>query len=479
MDLMPFPTKENLRLLIAWWLFGLGVILWFQWRSKRAAGLPMAYALVLSMTHLAAAMVYGVEGYVPRSALLVQGQYSLATTFTGFYISIIGFWSFIIGCLACPILFHKEPVKVMHRPVPQITTELPGTLLLLSLLMFFIMRPILSRIPSFGSIASAGTYLSVAALTLMIYVAYQQRDYGRVLKWFLSSFAFPIVTLISMGFVGYGTIAAAITWTFMLRFFRPRWLSLLIFGILLYMGITVYVNYMRERQSIRDSVWGGKSLSVRVERASKIFENFEWFDYHNQTHLETIDMRLNQNDLVGKAVTFIESGRVELANGGTFAAAAVAWIPRILWPGKPATGGSGSIVSRFTGVKFAEGTSVGVGQVLEFYINWKLPSVIGGFLILGLVITYFDQKAGTYWAQGDYWNTVRWMAPGLGMLQAGGSVTEIVSTVAGSAVLMWGLDHYVFGKFYKDDQAPFLPSAGTREVRFRGSRVDRARPQGR
>ncbi len=473
MEHMPFPSKENLRILITWWLAGYGTLLWAQWRSRRAAGLPLAYATALSMIHLAGACVYAVENYQPRSAILTQSQYSLLNTFTGFYVSVIGFWSFIIGSLLCPLLFNKVPPKVLKRPVPQVTTDLPVTLLLISLLFFFVMRPIMNRIPSFASIASSGTYMSVVAVTLIIYQAYIARNYAKVLKWFGATFVFPTVTIVTMGFAGFGTIAAAITWTFVIRFFRPRWLSVTVFGLLVYIGMSLYVNYMRERDSIRESVWGGRELSSRIDRVSKMIENFEWFSTANQRHLEMVDMRLNQNDIVGKAVIYIESGRVPLAEGGTLAAAALAWIPRILWPDKPATGGSGSIVSRFTGMKFAEGTSVGVGQVLEFYVNWKLPSVVGCFLVLGLVLTWIDQKAGTFMQQGDLWNTARWMVPGLGMLQAGGSSTEMVSSVAGGVVFMWALHHYVFKRFYEDALAAPRQLYNT-DVRLpRGSRVQR------
>ena len=474
MNFMPFPTKENLRMLILWWLCGMVVLLWRQWQSKRAAGLPLAYAFALTISHLIAACVYAVPGYQPRSALLVQGQYSLLNTFTGFYVSLIGFLCYVLGCLVCPILFNKSPTRLLKRPVPELTTDLPGTLLLLSLLFFFVMRPIMNRISGLQAIASSGTYISVVAVLFIIFQAYQMHDHKKITKWILATFAFPFVTVITIGFAGYGSLAAITIWVFVLRFYRPRWVPVVIFPVILFLGLSVYINYMRERDSIRASVWGGRDLSTRLTKFANMYSDIEWFSSLNQRHLEMIDLRLNQNELVGKAVVYVESGRVQMAEGGTFAAAAVAWIPRILWPNKPATGGSGTIVSRYTGTKFAEGTSVGVGQVLEFYINWKLPSVIIGFFIFGILTTFMDQKAGAYMNQGDLWNAARWLVPGLGMLQAGGSSTEIVSSVAGGAVFMWVLNHYVFGKYYDDRfaEAPRSMSGGDQQVR--GSRVPRS-----
>ncbi len=476
MEFMPTPNRENLRELLAWWVFLFGVLLWSQWRSKRAAGLPLVYGFAITMMHAIGAAVYCVDGYQPRSPILLQSNYNLACTFTGFYVALIGLASFVFGCLICPVIFPRNRPRLMGYAAPQITTQLPGTLLLISLLFFFLIRPLINRVPSFASIGSAGTYLSVLAITMYIYVAYQSGDRARFAKWLISTTAFPVITVLTMGFAGYGGNAAAAIWAFCLRFYRPRWLGVLAFTLLLYAGMTLYINYMRERISIRESVWGQRDLSSRIQRATNIFSQFELFDIHSQVHLETVDLRMNQNDLVGKAVIYIEGGRVATAEGGTLYAAALALIPRILWPNKPASGGSGSLVSRFTGVNFAAGTSVGVGQVLEFYVNWKLPSVIIGFLVFGLVMTYIDQTAGTYWAQGDLWNAIRWLLPGMGMVQAGGSMAEIVSSVAGNAVFVWGLHRYLFARYYEDLRKPPPPHTlrGSRNLNLeRGSRVER------
>ena len=464
MNFMPTPNRDNLRELLAWWVVLFGVLLWSQWRSKRAAGLPLVYAFGLTMMHAVAAGVYCMDGYQPRSPLLTQAQYSLTNTFTGFYVAVIGFASFVFGCLICPVIFRKSRPRLMGYPAPQITSKLPGTLLLISLLFFFFIRPIFNRLPSFGSLGSAGTYLSVLAITLYLYNAYRSGDRAQFGKWLISTTAFPAVTVLIMGFAGYGGNAAGAVWALCLRFYRPRWLGILAFSLMMYGGMTLYVNYMRERISIRESVWGQRDMSSRITKVLNIFSHFELFDIHSQAHLETVDLRMNQNDLVARAVVFIESGRVQLASGGTFYAAAVAWIPRILWPNKPATGGSGSLVSRYTGITFAAGTSVGVGQVLEFYINWKLPCVIIGFILFGLILTYIDQTASAYWVQGDLWNAVRWLLPGMGMMQSGGSMTEVVSSVAGNIVFVWLLHRFVFARYYEDVKSD--PSSHT----LRGSR---------
>lgn len=465
MEFMLQPNKENLRLLIFCWLALSGILLWSQWRSKRSVGLPLAYVAGLSVIHLPGALAYAMEYYQPRSPYLVQGGASLLNTFLGFYVTVVGLASLVIGCFVCSGLFPKPHPNVLRYSSPKLTTELPGTLLLISLLFFFFLRPVLNRIPSLSSITSAGSYLSVVSITFYLREAYRKKEKYRFLAWLLATAFFPAVTVIFMGFAGFGSLAALAVWMLAFYFYRPRWLSLSVVIVVFYLGISLYVNYMRERDLIRESVWQAKGFSSRVEKAVRMFTNFQFFDAYNQSHLEMVDMRLNQNDLVGKAVIYIQAGRVQPAEGGTFYAAALSIIPRILWPGKPATGGSGSLVSRFTGMKVAEGTSMGVGQPLEFYVNWKMSSVIVGFLLFGIVMRYIDQACGDYLAHGDMWSCACWLLPGTGMLIAGGSMAEVVGSMAGNAVFVYALHRFLFARYYDPDNVIQPRPAG------RGSRV--------
>ena len=108
-----------------------------------------------------------------------------------------------------------------------------------------------------------------------------------------------------------------------------------------------------------------------------------------QQHLDALDKRLNQNYLVGEGVMRHREGEAELRYGTTVALWAL--IPRAIWPDKPAVGGGQDLVSQFTGIKFEEDTSVGVGQVLEFYMNFGMPGVLAGFAVFGFILMRLDQ----------------------------------------------------------------------------------------
>src|SRR5438874_6658145 len=132
---------------------------------------------------------------------------------------------------------------------------------------------------------------------------------------------------------------------------------------------------MRDRTEIRATVWGGESFGNRFDQLGETAGTFEWFDATNADHLKRIDSRLNQNILVGAAVRWLDE-MGGYAHGDTLWDSLLALIPRALWPDKPIEAGSGSVVSQYTGIQFATGTSVGLGHVMEFYVNYGTVGVI-------------------------------------------------------------------------------------------------------
>jgi hypothetical protein len=245
--------------------------------------------------------------------------------------------------------------------------------------------------------------------------------------------------VVTQGFLGYGFVAMLIVASFAASMQRSRTKAAFAGMLLLYAGLSVYVTYMRDRSEIREVVWGGERVEARVDQLQSTLINMEWFDPMQIDHLNRIEKRLNQNHLVGAAVVWLDEGNIEFAGGGTLFDAIVAVIPRALWPAKPTTAGSGDIVSTYTGIDFAYGTSVGVGQVLELYINFGTTGVVVGFIVIGALIGLVDRRSATYLAQGDIRNFTLWYMPGLSLLQIGGSLSEVTATAAAS----WALVHVV------------------------------------
>lgn len=461
-DLLATPTHANVRILCWIWVALLALLLWHQWRSPRAFGLPLVYAFGMTLLHLPGGLAYSFNYYSPRSAYLLQTGASIEVTHAGLWMSTLGFGCFVLGSLLCPLIFPANP-SIKNSVLPQqVTSKLPGTLLLLSFAFFFVISPITKRIPSVSALGAGGIHFSVVAVYLFCHQAYRRGDLLAFKKWLISTVGFPLMTVVFMGFMSYGIASAIAVWMLVVRFFRPRWVCLAVLGLVVYLGLTVFVNWMFYRDYIRRSY-----VSDRVAKVQVMLDNLEMFNPYWQTHLEALDVRLNQNDFVGKTMDHTGS-RGNFANGSTLWVAMTAWVPRIIWPNKPILGGSGDLVSDATGQELDEDTSFGVGQVLELYVNFGTPSVILGFIIFALALTFIDQRAAFHLKQGDYWSLTRWMLPALGMIQPNGALGEVVSAAAANAILVTLLHHAFFKKFYSDDtmgQALHHPSFRTQGVR--------------
>jgi hypothetical protein len=203
---------------------------------------------------------------------------------------------------------------------------------------------------------------------------------------------------------------------------------------------------MRDRPAIRGVVWGEGSYEERVDRLSQTIGDFEFLDLQNQDHLIHIDQRLNQNYLVGAAVQYLDWTKLgEFQHGQTIWHAVIALVPRAIWPDKPVVAGSMNLVADHTGLAFADTTSIGVGHVLEFYLNFGTLGVMVGFFVLGTVVGVVDRRAAFYLTRDDWLGFTRWFLPGLSLLNVGGSLVELTSS-AGAAVLIAWFVQWIFAR---------------------------------
>ena len=299
--------------------------------------------------------------------------------------------------------------------------------------------PVVSSLPTATALASTSSSLMVLGVALKAWNAWQRGATVRIWLWLAASIVFPLLTLVGQGFLSFGMAAMLVVATFVAGFYRPRWHVVVAGMLVAFLGLSVYVTYMRDRRDIRAVVWAGEAMSERVGILADTFDSMEWFDPTRLEHLRRVDDRLNQNALVGAAVDGIRSGAVEPAWGGTIVDAAIALIPRAIWPSKPVSAGSGYLVSDYTGLTFAEGTSVGIGHVMEWYINFAMPGIVLGFLALGALVVFVDRSAAAWLQAGDAGRFTFWFLPGMSLLYVGGSFVEMAATAGASLAVAWGL----------------------------------------
>jgi len=298
----------------------------------------------------------------------------------------------------------------------------------IGLLATLVLAPLTQNVPTARSLAASLAQLLVVGIVLGAWSAWRERRYGALQLWLVAAAVLPLFTIIVDGFLGFGAVALLSVVSVVASFSRLRVRWILAVLLVSYLGLSFYVTYMRDREAIRAVVWNDAGLDHRVDQVSAIFTDFELFNPQRHTHLIAIDDRLNQNLLVGLAVSYLDAGLIEYAQGGTVIEAFAAVVPRVLWPNKPYTAGGSALVTRFTGVEFAQGTSVGIGQVLELYANFGFVGVSVGFLLLGTVVGVFDRQAATHLRRGHQLGFVFWYLPGLTLMIPGNSLADMFSS---------------------------------------------------
>jgi hypothetical protein len=394
--------------------------------SRPGAGLVQAYLFNLALLHWLGAALYLLPWYSNHDPDVVAAglQQSLW--------AVIGFGAGSV--LLAPVLtpVSRGLGRTFTRPAD---SWLAQKYMQVGVFAFFGLTPLVGRLPTISAIAVQGWNLLVLGLCLTCWLAWRARSSPAVLgRWLTVALCLPLLTIVTAGFIGYGIAAATAILAFIGNFYRPRWRVVIVSVVLAYLGLSIYVTYMRDRDAIRDVVWSGQPLSARVERLKLTLGNVEFFDLHNRDHLVRVDDRLNQNLLVGAAVQYMDAGLARFTYGQTLWQGFIAVVPRAIWPTKPVVAGSGSLVTQYTGIAFAEGTAVGIGHVMEAYISFGSAGVLVGFVLLGCVVGFIDRRAGQHLLNGDIRGFAVWFLPGLSFLQVGGSIVELTSSVAAALI---------------------------------------------
>lgn len=397
------------------------------------AGLTVAYCLHQIINYVFAAMLPLLEG----------GQSGVdPDLFVGFPKVVVSNIAFCVGLVGGMLRVRRVDV-VAHQELG--AKQDVGWLFKLGLFATLALVPLLSRIPSIGAAVQNISGLMVAAVGLSCYLAVAEGKLTRAaLVLGLSGVLFPLVSMLQGGFIGFGTNSVITVFGFFAMRFRPRWVLVPMCLVACYLGVSVFIAYFKGRTDIRSAVWGGEAYAARFKAVLDAAEGFEWFTPDNQTHVASVNGRMNQNVLVGAAVERLEMGHVEFANGQTVIDALLAVIPRIVWPDKPMKAGSGNIVSDFTGITFGANTSVGVGPVLEFYLNFGQWGMLLGGVLFGFYVGQCDARAGAALSQGDGWRCARWFLLGMPVILPLASLAEVVMSVASTVVMIVGIEQGLF-----------------------------------
>jgi len=443
-ETLPFAFAVVLWMVIAITVVGI------HWhRTGGGTGLVLAYVLSLWTLHWVAAPLYLLPWYRYQDDYFVRLGFEQST----YAVMAFGCGSLVIAPLVSRFFRGLFTQCISYTP----HSALPALYLGAGAASYLLLSSSLGSLPTATALISSGQYLFVAGLCLQCWISWHSQERRKFVQWLGLAFLLPFITILSRGFMGYGAVATLIVCTFVASFLRPRWKIALVGVLFFYVGFSFYVNYMRDRSEIRAAVWGGQSLTERIAQVTLTLGNFEWFDPRSEQHLRRIDERLNQNVLVGAAVNLMQYTG-DYAYGKTVGDAIIALVPRALWPEKPTVAGSGNLVSDYTGFTFNEETSVGVGQVLEFYINFGTLGVVIGFLIFGALITVIDAIAASQLLSQNWQGFVMWYLVGMSCLQVGGSLVEVFGSAGASLVSAMVLNRVIFPRWQKRTPTPQGPA---------------------
>lgn len=416
-------TDLSMQTWVLIWLAAAVLILLRHWRSGVGAGLVFSYVLSFGAMHWLVPVLYLLPWFdTDRVGLTALGMRQSAIAMLAF----LAGSEIAMGIVRRRLQMEPESGDAM----PLVDNRIVNLYFIVGGLLYGIVLPVAGRLPSVTAIVSAGATLGVVAIGLKCWNAWWKHRSVMFWIWLAGTAMLPVVTVMGQGFLGYGFAAMLTVFAFVASFYRPRWQVMTVGLLLAYVGMSVYVTYMRDRDDIRAVVWSGSSVTDRVDQVVETFQATEWFSLESEAHLNRVDGRLNQNFLLGAAIVYIEGGSIEFASGATLWDALIAIVPRALWPDKPDVGGSGNLVADYTGFRFAEGTSVGIGQVMEAYVNFGTEGVVVVFLVIGGVLSLVDRWAFVRLRAGHASRFLLWYMPGLSFLQVGGSFMELTSTAA-------------------------------------------------
>lgn len=420
--------------LLLWWGLLIAAFLYTTSRRGRLSPMLLAYVATLSAIH-----VPGVVNWLGPADVLNGFE----ETKLGFEATLLGLTMLLLGSLLA-----RTPIKQLEfdrRKAERRRIRAAGTasrldnhalglmMLVVGIGAYFVAMPIAARIPSMSALISPMGSLLILGTWFFVWDAAMRRNRRQLAVILALLPLLPASTLLFGGFLGYGVGWMICILAVIYCFWPRRALFVAMAPVLAYIGLSIGAAYFLERSEIREAVWGQAGLSERIDSTLRIFERFEPYSIENMEQVEVVDDRLNQNFLVGAGIYSHQDGYTGLHFGSTVPLWAL--VPRIVWPDKPQVGGGLDLVSEFTGIHFAEGTSVGTGHVLEFYMNFGWYGIVFGFLLLGFVIARLDKLLVEGFRDQDLPAILLAGLVGMALLQPGGNLMETFVSAIGAIVV--------------------------------------------
>jgi hypothetical protein len=388
-------------------------------RDGVSLGLPIAYLGSLLLIHVPG----GLAHLLDRNDVLIAHR---PFTEVGLGLTAAGCVSFVIGVILGDVRGSRPVPKPANRTTFARFCLVGGAAATILSFLFFI--------PSVRAIVERGALIWMLAIIVGLRSTVVRRDRLGTWKWLGALMIYPTLMLLFGGFLSYGVSAVITVMAAVVVVAGSGRRVVIGCTIASIVGISVFLSYFENRKEIRGAVWGGAPVETRIDVSAGAFRDITLFNPANESHLYALDARLNQNYFVGLAATRIANGEVKYQYGRTIIDGFLSVIPRVFWPDKPIVAGSGNIVSEMTGLQLSRGTSFGVGNVMEFDINFGIIGVIVGFVLLGVVFRKLDRNAAATYEKGELGSTILYFLPAVALIQPNGSMVELIGGAASASI---------------------------------------------
>ena len=360
-------------------------------RSRhRSSGLPLAFVLSITLEHCGGLVHLDPSYDHNANAYLAGWSYTRETVATGVETSVIGILAITVGVILANRIIPFRIIAT-QAPSPKLLPAASKVLIVLGIAatvppVFF--GDVIEALPGLAAVIGGFKNLLLLGICgLILYFALMRQRWNYILAVGGGCAVVLGTQMFAKAILG-DSVAGAITIiSFVLVLFQPKSSSmirgLISLAVISYLLLIAAVAWLDIRGEVREAVWGQASFSERVYAFTNAVANLKMFDGSYQGHLEFLDARMNQNVTIGKAVEQLTEYPSLYRNGETLLLAAFGWVPRALWPTKPARGGSEE-VSIYTGVELSDTSTFGTGPIFDFLINFGTTGVfIGGiFMVL-------------------------------------------------------------------------------------------------
>lgn len=432
------PTRDFDLLLIISAITIVALIV-YQWRKPSGSiGITATYAILIFQHYWLPAALYILPGFRP----IFASQYAKS----GLEQLVYGLLGFTVGVMVLGRMLRYHKKERLSDVVARVDLEarLPILYLVIGLLFYLGIGTTLNFIPSMASVASNMIRLIPIGIVLGLWRALNNRDQPTFKRWFLAAIAWPLVSIVSQGFLRFALLDLTAILLFLGLRKKINGQTMAIAVVVGYLLLSVFVTYAQSRNAIRSAVWYEQSSLInRLDTVFSSFSQFEWFSLSNPQHLAFIDQRSGQIQFTGIVAERLSNGIVTYAGGRLVGEAVLMMIPRIVWPGKPIILGGNSMVTYYTGISFAYNTSVAVGPLMEFYISLGAVGVFVGFMFLGLLLELVDQAATSALQHKDEKTFALWFVVGLGMLQPEDRLIAVTGSAISGFVTMILVNRYI------------------------------------